>query len=83
MWQDLTFTIGSVLFSVGLLPQLRDCLNGYSLNMWTASMTTVVLALYCVAYASLGLWFAAIPLTASVWAAITVVSYRNRQRVMT
>jgi hypothetical protein len=80
MWQDIIFSGGSIIFTVGLIPQLRDCLDGYALNLWTSTVTTVVLALFCVAYASLGLWLSAIPMTASMWAVITLVSYRNRRR---
>jgi len=80
IWQDIVFTAGSIVFALGLIPQLRDCLNGYTLNLWTASITTVVLTLYCVTYASLGLWLSAIPFTATMWALILIVSWKNTKR---
>lgn len=80
IWQDTIFTIGGIVFAVGLIPQLRDCLEGYTLNLWTAATTTIVLSVYCVTYASLGLWLSAVPCTATVWALIFLVSWRNSRR---
>jgi hypothetical protein len=80
-YQDIVLVLGSVVFSASLFPQLRDCWRGQSLNLFSCVVTTTVLFVYCVTYASLGLWFAAIPMTASMWAAITILSFRNRKNV--
>lgn len=80
LWQDVVFTIGSAIFTIGLIPQLKDCLNGACVNQYTAALTTMVLGIYCMTYVSLGLFVAAIPHTALMWGLICVISYRNRKK---
>ena len=79
--QDVVLVVGSIIFSASLFPQLRDCYRGQSLNLFSCVLTTAVLFVFCATYASLGLWFAAIPMTASMWLAITILSYRNKRNV--
>lgn len=78
IWQDVVITIGSLLFSAVLIPQLKDCYNGNSVNVTSAVLTSAVLGIFCVVYASLGLWLSAIPFTAVIWAAIAYKSWKNK-----
>lgn len=78
MWQDIVITSGSIIFALVLLPQLIECYRGARVNVWTATLTGTILGVYCVVYASLGMWIAAIPITASVWLGIAYLSWRNR-----
>lgn len=79
VWQDIVLTAGSIFFALSLIPELRECMHGGSVNVVTAICTTLVLYLYCVAYLTMGLTFAALPFTASVWTAITYYSIKNRR----
>lgn len=73
--------IGSFIFTIVLIPQLIDCWNGGFMNYKSAILTATVLGIYCVVYASLGMWLAAIPHTVAIWTAIGLLSYRNLKRV--
>lgn len=57
-WQDVVLSIGSILFTIALLPTLRD--KKASLPVTTSLLTASVLSSYLIVYISLGLWFAAI-----------------------
>jgi predicted membrane protein len=78
IWQDVVITSGSVVFALALLPQLRDCYHGACINFYSAFLTAFILGIFCITYASLGLWMAAIPITVVVWGLIGYFSWRNK-----
>lgn len=77
IWQDIVVTVGSLVFSIVLIPQLIDCYRGSTVNVYTAVLTSIILGVFCLVYASLGMWLAAIPLTATIWGLIAWFSWRN------
>jgi len=77
MWQDTLVACGSIFFAVSLLPELRDARNGNGMNVFSATMTSVILFMYCIAYYTVGMYLAAIPITASIWALIAYYSWRS------
>lgn len=70
MWQDVVIAVGSMCFSIALVPALRA--GSDKPPIFTAAFTAFWLLIYVVVFASLSLWFAAI--TAGVngilWTAI-------------
>jgi hypothetical protein len=80
IWQDMVIGIGSILFTLVLLPELLDVWHGKTMNVWSASFTSIILGIYCIAYASLGLWFAAIPHTTAIWGCIAYFSWKNKAK---
>jgi CHASE2 domain-containing sensor protein len=74
MWQDLFFASSGVIFSLMLIPQLVDAYHGKGMNIITASLTAGLLFFQCYAYFTLNMFFAAIPITAIIWAAIAYFS---------
>jgi len=78
IWQDYVIAAGSIIFVLALLPQLIECYHGGKINVISATLTASVLGVFCVVYASLGLWLAAVPFTAVVWGLIAWFSWRNR-----
>lgn len=78
IWQDVVITVGSLLFTAVLIPQLIDCCNGKSVNVVSAVLTAIILGIFCIVYASLGLWLSAIPFTATLWGAIAYKSWKNK-----
>lgn len=77
-WQDITLLLGSVIFTIALIPQLKDCMYRRAVvNVWSATLTAAILLIFCLSYASLSMWLAAIPLTTCMWSAIAYYSYKN------
>lgn len=75
---DTIVASGAVVFAVALLPQLWDAYHGKPMNYTSATMTGVILLIYCAVYAAKGMWLAAIPITSIVWLLIAYFSWRNR-----
>ena len=76
---DMVFTVGSIIFTLGLLPTLRHVYYGKIGKeiTWTAVITASVLSVYCVNYWLIGCYITAIPHTCTVWWLIAYYSYRN------
>jgi hypothetical protein len=55
MWQDYVFMVGSFMFSLALIPAIRS--RGKP-PIKTSLSTGIVLAVFGVCYATLGLWLA-------------------------
>lgn len=55
IWQDIVFGVGTALFSIALIPTLRDTQKP---ALQTSLMTAVVLFIFAFTSATLGLWFA-------------------------
>lgn len=68
-WQDLVIALGSICFSLALLPLIRQ---NSKPPLSTASLTTFWLFAYVIVFATLGLWFSAITafVNGSLWAII-------------
>lgn len=81
IWQDIVLSIGSFIFTIVLVPQLIDCMHGGYMNYKSAILTATVLGIFCIVYATLGMWLAAIPHTVSIWFAIGILSWRNLRRL--
>ncbi len=66
MWQDIILMVGGFIFSIALLPSIL----GNSKPARISCVTTgTVLSIYCIVYATLGLWlaFGSGVLTALAW----------------
>jgi hypothetical protein len=81
MWQDLIIFWSGVFFVICLLPQAIDCYHGKSINIRSALATGSVLVLLNCTYFTLGLYFAAIPFTATMWGIMAYLSWRNRFKI--
>lgn len=66
-WTDLVFSLGSVVFIVGLLPAVLDSRTRIPLK--TSLPTGAVLVVYGLTFALMGLWLSAASslVTASMW----------------
>ena len=80
MWQDYVIAIVSLLFGVILLPQLVDTWRGKtSLNLYTASLTTVGLFILATTFFTLQFWtsFIADVLSGVIWFLLFIFSLKN------
>ncbi|RXE55663.1 hypothetical protein ABH15_05320 [Methanoculleus taiwanensis] len=79
-WQDIGITVITILFSVMLLPQLRDVVSrGIVLNFFSALFTAILSTLMCLIFATLELWLSVVgqSLVAAVWMALAYFSVKN------
>jgi len=77
---DIIIAVVSFLFGFILLPQLRDVWKGKtSLNLYTASLTTIGLIVLTVNFFAMEFWisFLADFFSAVVWFLLFVFSYKN------
>ena len=77
---DIIIAVVSFLFGFILLPQLRDVWREKtSLNLYTASLTTIGLIVLTVNFYTMSFWisFAADFFNAVIWFLLFVLSYRN------
>lgn len=76
-WQDLLIAVGSVCFSIALLPMLRA--GADRPPVFSAALTSFWLFSFVVAYVSLGLWYSAVTgaINATLWATIGILKWRN------
>ena len=82
MWQDYVIAIVSVLFGFILIPQLKDVLkNGETLNLFTASLTTVGLYILGVTFYTLEMWVSmgAEFFSGTVWLFLFLFSSKNKK----
>jgi uncharacterized membrane protein YjdF len=65
-WQDIIIAIGSLVFSIALLPSV---FSKHKPALWTSVITGIVLFILALTYASLRFWYATTitALTASLW----------------
>lgn len=77
IWQDLLISIGSICFSIALLPMLKHGADRPPL--FSSVLTSFWLYAYFFAFATLGLWYAAITgaINATLWATIGILKRRN------
>jgi len=77
---DIIIAVVSFLFGFILLPQLRDVWREKtSLNLYTASLTTIGLIILTVNFFTMEFWisFAADFFNSVIWGLLFVFSYRN------
>jgi hypothetical protein len=80
MWQDYVIATFSLLFGLILLPQLKDTwLGKTSLNLYTASLTTIGLFILAGAFFTMSYWtsFIADFLSGLIWFFLFLFSFRN------
>jgi hypothetical protein len=79
-WQDVVLAIGSLSFSVALVPTIRGASKPALL---TSLLTGGWLAVFTVVYATLGLWFASISsaVTAVMWFVLAAQVVRQRAHI--
>jgi hypothetical protein len=67
LWQDIVFSVGSIVFSFALVPSIMDRFG--KPNTSTSLTTAIVLSTYVVCFFSLGLFWSGIfsTLTAVGW----------------
>lgn len=82
-WQDIVIAVISLMFGFILLPQLREVWKGKSsLNLYTASLTTIGLFILTATFFTMCFW---VSMTADffsgiVWLLLFVFSYRNLKK---
>lgn len=78
IWQDWVFGIGTVIFSVALLPSI---FGGEKPSMSTSVPTGSILMLFAFTQASLSLWFAAVMsiVAGSLWFILAFQRYRIKK----
>lgn len=74
IWQDVVFGIGGFVFALSLLPSI---FSKDKPALLTSVINGVVLTLFLVAYATLGLWLGAIALsiTTFLWYVLAIQKY--------
>ena len=83
---DIIIAVVSFTFGFILLPQLRDVYHGKtSLNLFTASLTTIGLIILTVNFFAMGFWisFVADFFSALIWFLLFVFSVRNLKKKKT
>lgn len=78
IWQDWVFGIGTVIFSVALLPSV---FGGEKPSLSTSLPTGAILMLFAVTQASLSLWFTAIMsvIAGSLWLVLAFQRYKIKR----
>jgi hypothetical protein len=82
-WQDLVIAIVSLMFGVILLPQLKDVYHGKTtLNLYTASLTTIGLFILTATFFTMQFWvsFIADFISGVIWFLLFVFSVKNKKR---
>jgi len=79
---DIIIAVVSFLFAFILLPQLRDVYKGKTtLNLYTASLTTIGLIILTANFFAMGFWISFIAdfFNAVIWFLLFVFSVRNKR----
>jgi membrane glycosyltransferase len=65
-WQDIVLAVGQLALAIALVPTV---LSHHKPALWTSTITSAVLVLFAVTYASLSLWYATFTtsLAAAMW----------------
>lgn len=77
IWQDWAFGIGTIIFSVALIPSI---LGKEKPALSTSLPTGITLMFFAFTQASLSLWLACVAsvIAGSLWLTLAVQKYRNR-----
>ena len=79
-WQDIVIATVSLMFGAILLPQLIDVCHGKTtLNLYTASLTTIGLFILTITFFTMQFWasFIADFISGIIWLLLFVFSVRN------
>lgn len=78
IWQDVVFGVGTAVFSIALIPTLRDKQKPALL---TSIPTAVILYVFAITSSTLNLRFAMIMqlVSATIWSALAWQRYRQNQ----
>ena len=76
MWQDYVLAVGVFIFSLALIPTIR---SNQKPALSTSVLTSIVLFVFAITYASLGLWLAVVAqfVGAFVWSVLAWQRYRQ------
>lgn len=76
-WQDIVFTVGSLVFIIALLPSV---FSENKPDIKTSALTTVILSVFALTYFSLHLYFSSIVTfaTALVWGFLAWQKYHEK-----
>lgn len=76
-WQDAVFAVGTLIFSLALLPSIK---SQNKPHIYTSMMTAVTLVAFAVTYFSLDLIFACITalVNASLWLTLAFQKYNQK-----
>jgi hypothetical protein len=82
MWQDTVIALVGLSFGFMLLPQVRDCIRGKSVNVYTAGLTTVGLYILAITFFTLDMWITVIAeiFSGSVWLLLFLFSVINKRK---
>ena len=81
IWQDLVITAIVYMFVIVTIPLLIDVIKTKSsINLLTASATSIGNYVLAYVFFTLGLWFSVISasLIASIWFALFIISFKNK-----
>ena len=76
MWQDILFMVGNFILGAALIPTI---LAKEKPTRLTSALTGVILLLYCMTFATLGLYLAAIAVgvNATMWIVLLIQKWRK------
>jgi hypothetical protein len=79
MWQDFYISIGTFIFAVLLIPQLRSSWRGYPASLTTSLGTAMILYTFAYTFFTLELFFTSMVniVTASAWFLIFYFSWKR------
>ena len=82
MWQDIVIALVGLSFGLMLFPQLRDVINGKSVNIYTAGLTTAGLYVLALTFFTLDMWITVIAETfaGTVWFLLFFFSVINKRK---
>ena len=79
IWQDIVLAVLGFLFSVMLIPQIKDSLKGKSVNVVTSSQTALGLVIMGATFLTLELWLTALSsfLNGALWLLLLVLAVKK------
>ena len=79
IWQDIVLAVLGFLFSVMLIPQIKDSLKGKSVNVVTSSLTALGLVIMGATFLTLELWLTALSsfLNGALWLLLLVLAVKK------
>jgi len=83
IWQDIVIAALGFLFSIMLIPQIRDSLNGKFVNTTSSALTALGLFIMGATFVTLELWFTSIStfLNGAVWLLLLILALKGDARV--
>jgi len=80
IWQDIVIGVLGFLFSVMLIPQIKDSLKGKSINTMTSGLTAIGLFVMGATFLTLELWLSSLSsfLNGTLWLTLLVLAVKKR-----